>query len=74
MERLVEPWTHWRDEDKNLFLVIDIPADPKGVVVLMQVKDYKKGEELLIQRIPYPDWVTITEEDKALIKCVPKLV
>ena len=71
---LVTCWTHWKNEkEKRIFLVVDIPADVKGKVVTMEVKEYATGEERSFQHINYGDWVTITQEKKLLMEFVPTI-
>ena len=69
----VQPFSFWRNEVENRnFLVVDIPATELQPVMLMEIKPYQPAEERHFIKLPYIDWVVLTEEQNKLIPFTPK--
>lgn len=76
MPELVRNYTFWYNKtEKQIrkFLVVDIPFNEADTVVLLELLPYKEEEPHKITRIPYPEWIQLTEEKKTLKPFVPKL-
>ena len=72
-ESLVQPWTMWHNKkERRIFLIVDIPTHIADNVVLLEFKDYQQGEERIFKKIPFSDWITLTEEKKLLTPFIPK--
>ena len=66
--------THWANlKEKRLFLVIDIPDEGIGSIVILEIKEWPEGEKREFQFINPVDWMILTQDKKLLTPYLPKL-
>jgi len=66
--------THWANlKEKRLFLVVDIPEDGIGSVVILEIKDWPEDEKREFQFINPVDWIILTQDKKLLTPYLPTL-